>query len=118
MNYPTTFEEAEAYEKYAVSLVAKNMENGMLPRSAETLAHLHAIQALVPPGRYRHFKGGEYTVVSVLERVNTGLCDVEYFSHYGLYEGERATRDLIGPDGFLRPVNRPEYKGVRFTKLD
>ncbi len=118
MQYPTTYEQALAYESHAAQLVKKNMENSALPRSAETLAVLKEIQALVVPGRYRHFKGGEYTVIRVLERVNSGLCDVEYYSHYGAYEGEPATRELVGPDSFLRPVDRPEYKGVRFLKID
>ena len=94
------------------------MQNSALPRSAETLAVLREIQALVPAGRYRHFKGGEYTIVRVLERVNSGMCDVEYFAHYGAYENQPATRELVGPDSFLRPVDRSEYKGVRFDRLD
>lgn len=118
MQYPTTYEEALAYESHAAQLVKKNTQNSALPRSAETLAVLKEIQALIPAGRYRHFKGGEYTVIRVLERVNSGLCDVEYYSHYGVYEGEPATRELVGPDSFLRPVDRLEYKGVRFLKID
>lgn len=117
MNYPTTFDEAVAFEKHAQELVAKNKEANKKPRSEETLATLHAVQALLPKGKYKHFKGGGYEVFDVVEDVNTGECYVRYAGDYGVYKGEIALRILVGEDSFLRPIERDTYKGVRFEKL-
>ena len=117
MNYPTTYEEALAFESHVAQLVAVNMHNSTKERSAETLSHLHSIKALLPPGLYRHFKGGEYEVIKVFEDVNTGICFVEYVAHYGIYNGEPGARVLVGKDSFLRPIDRPTYRGVRFVRL-
>lgn len=117
MDYPRTYEEALAYEAYATELVVKNKEANTQKRSEETLSALRKVQALVPPGRYKHFKGGEYDVLEVLEDVNGGECYVRYAADYGIYKGESALRVLVGKDSFLAPVMRDEYTGVRFEKL-
>lgn len=116
MQYPTTFEEAQAFETYATELVAKNRDANTKERSAETLACLTAVQALVPKGNYRHFKGGAYEVSDILEDVNTGECYVSYKADYGVYKGVAALRVLVGENSFLRPIDRAEYRGVRFTR--
>lgn len=115
MPYPRTYEEALSFEKHAESLVEKNLAQRSLPRSIATLAVLKQIQGLVPAGLYRHFKGGVYQVMRTLEDVNTGLCYVEYVAQYGIYKGEPALRVLVGEDSFLRPIERDEYRGVRFA---
>lgn len=115
MSYPRTYEEAILFEQRAQTLVEKNLSQRSLPRSVATLAVLKHIQGLVPAGTYRHFKGGTYQVLRTLEDVNTGLCYVEYVAQYGIYKGEPALRVLVGEDSFLRPVERSEYRGVRFA---
>ena len=118
MNYPTIYEGALAFETHAEDLVERNICSRKDARSEKKRAHLETIQALVPPGRYRHFKGGEYQVLGVREDVNTGLCYVEYSAHYGFYKDVPSLRILVGEDSFLRPIDRPEYRGVRFVLLD
>lgn len=123
--YPTTYEEAGPFEQAAVALVAENQSNSKKPRSVETRAVLKKIEAIIPLGRYRYFKatlepGREneyYEVFGIYEDVNTGICYVEYAGNYGAYAGQRALRVLVGEDSFLRPIDRPEYRGVRFLKI-
>jgi hypothetical protein len=125
MNYPTTYEEAERLESVAARLVATNMANSKKSRSPEILATLKKIQGIVPLGRYRHFKGtlepGRehefYEVKGIVEDVNTGICYVRYVGNYGAYAGQEGLRVLAGPDSFLRPIDRMDYKGVRFIRL-
>lgn len=117
MTYPTTYDEAVAFEKEAVRLVEASKAGGTKERSEETLQALHRVQALVPKGKYKHFKGGGYEVLGILEDVNTGECYVNYAADYGVYKGEAALRILVGEDSFLRPIERDTYKGVRFEKL-
>jgi hypothetical protein len=123
MSYPTTYEEAVLFEEEVERLVTLNQANSAKERSPETLAAVHNVQAMIPLGRYRHFKKHddgspkEYDVTAVLEDVNTGGFFVEYASHYGPYEGEKALRALTGPDSFLRPIDRAGYRGVRFQYL-
>jgi|CXWL01.1.fsa_nt_gi hypothetical protein len=118
MQYPTTFEEAEAFESFLATLVAENKANASKPRSAETLAVLKKIQQAIPVGSYRHFKGGMYSVLGVREDVNTGLCYVEYVAEYGVYKGELALRILVGGnDSFSRVIVRTKYRGVRFVRI-
>ena len=45
--------------------------------------------ASIPPGRYRHFKGGEYEVIAVAKHTETGEAMVIY----------RPASDGPGPDG-------------------
>ena len=118
MAYPKTFDQATAYEEGARLLLKVHRANAKKDRSKATLAHLKKMQKLVPPGLYRHFKGGMYQVFGVLEDVNTGVCYVDYAADYGLYKGERALRVLVGgPNSFLRPIHRKAYHGVRFTRI-
>ena len=123
MTYPTTYEEAVAYESSAAQLMAENMAGSKLSRNKKGRELLECIEALIPCGRYRHFKsylevGREheyYEVKGVVEDVNSGLCYVKYVGNYGAYAGKEALRVVAGPDSFLRPIDRPEYKGVRFV---
>jgi hypothetical protein len=79
---------------------------------------------LVRPGYYEHFKSFKgdrkfYRVYRVLAHVNiqTGAhaYQVEYASLYGKQKNRRGLRELLGPDGFLTPIDRREYKGPRFV---
>ncbi|KND52065.1 MAG: hypothetical protein ABA06_02255 [Parcubacteria bacterium C7867-001] len=126
---PTTFDEATRLESEAAFLVRKNMDNSRdkVERSQETFALLKRIKAFVEPGWYEHFKSKptdlkRYLVTGVEEQVNTGMCTVRYIADYGLYKGEPAHRELVGPDSFLRPVDRTlddgtHYRGPRFRKI-
>ncbi len=67
---------------------------------------------MVPPGRYRHFKGGEYEVVGVARHSETDERLVVY-------------RPLVGDGGlwvrpaamFLEPVEHDGRTVPRFTPL-
>lgn len=61
-----------------------------------------AAVAAIPPGRYRHFKGGEYEVLHVARHSETGEAMVVYRALYGergvwvrpaAMWNERVTRD-------------------------
>lgn len=67
----------------------------------------------VTPGRYRHFKGGEYEVIGVARHSETEQQMVVYRPLYG----ERAL--------WVRPlsmwnerVSRDGYEGPRFVRID
>ena len=66
----------------------------------------------VTPGRYRHFKGGEYEVVLVARDVETEEPVVVYQAQYG--ERGYWVRSLAD---FTSMVSRDGYEGVRFTRL-
>lgn len=61
------------------------------------------------PGRYRHFKGGEYLVQGVARHSETGELLVVYSPCYG--ERGLWVRPLAM---FIEPVSRADYNGPRF----
>jgi hypothetical protein len=65
------------------------------------------------PGRYRHYKGGEYTVLEVAQHSETGELLVVYRPEYG----ERAlwVRPL---EMFMESVDTPDGRIARFQKID
>lgn len=65
------------------------------------------------PGRYRHFKGGEYEVLGVAVHSETGEPMVVYRPLYG--EGRLWVRPL---SMWSEHVERDGYSGPRFTALD
>ncbi|MBI4022884.1 DUF1653 domain-containing protein [Candidatus Berkelbacteria bacterium] len=69
----------------------------------------------LPAGRYRHFKGKEYTVLGVARHTETGESMVVYQAEYG-------DRPLcVRPyEMFVEHVDKPEYgyQGPRFAKLE
>ncbi len=67
----------------------------------------------VKPGRYRHFKGGEYEVVVVAKDVETEEPVVVYQALYG--EGGHWVRPL---SDFIAHVSRESYEGPRFVRLE
>jgi hypothetical protein len=67
----------------------------------------------VIPGRYRHFKGGEYQVVLVARDVETEEPVVVYQALYG--EFGHWVRSL---SDFTAQVSRDGYEGARFVRLD
>ncbi len=67
----------------------------------------------VSPGRYRHFKGGEYDVVGVATHSETHEPLVVYRPLYGT--GGLWVRPLAL---FADPVERDGYRGPRFVKID
>ncbi|PYY32101.1 DUF1653 domain-containing protein [Curtobacterium sp. MCJR17_055] len=66
----------------------------------------------VMPGRYRHFKGGEYEVVLVAKDVETEEPVVVYQALYG--ERGYWVRSLAD---FTAHVSRDGYEGARFVPI-
>ncbi|MFS0730061.1 DUF1653 domain-containing protein [Curtobacterium sp. 1P10AnD] len=69
--------------------------------------------ASVEPGRYRHFKGGEYEVVLVAKDVETEEPVVVYQALYG--ERGHWVRSLAD---FTAWVSRDGYEGPRFARVE
>ncbi|MGL3198208.1 MULTISPECIES: DUF1653 domain-containing protein [Curtobacterium] len=67
----------------------------------------------VAPGRYRHFKGGEYEVVLVAKDVETEEPVVVYQALYG--ERGHWVRSLAD---FTAWVSRYGYEGPRFEQVE
>jgi len=67
----------------------------------------------VTPGRYRHFKGGEYEVVLVAKDVETEEPVVVYQALYG--ERGHWVRSLAD---FTEHVSRDGYEGPRFMRIE
>jgi hypothetical protein len=65
------------------------------------------------PGRYRHFKGGEYNVQGVATHSETGESMVVYSPLYG--EGGLWVRPL---SMFLETVERDGERYPRFTYIE
>lgn len=68
---------------------------------------------VLKPGRYRHFKGGEYTVHGVATHSETGEQLVVYTPLYG--EGGLWVRPL---SMFLETVEQGGARVPRFTGID
>lgn len=69
----------------------------------------------IQPGRYRHFKGGEYEVIGVAQ--DSENRD-EYVVVYRLIKYDRL---MVRPyEMFIEHVDKPEYnyQGPRFAKID
>ena len=62
------------------------------------------------PGKYRHFKGNEYELIGMARHSETLEPMVVYRALYG--EGGLWVRPA---HMWLEEVDRPEYKGPRFT---
>ena len=80
---------------------------------ASLLPALASASASVEPGRYRHFKGGEYEVVLVAKDVETEEPVVVYQALYG--ERGHWVRSLAD---FTAWVSRDGYEGPRFVRVD
>ncbi|ARC57934.1 hypothetical protein AS850_12690 [Frondihabitans sp. 762G35] len=65
----------------------------------------------VPPGRYRHFKGGAYEVLLVARDTETEERVVVYRALYG----ERGTWVRSQAD-FTAEIHRDGYRGPRFVR--
>ena len=57
------------------------------------------------PGRYRHYKGGEYDVIGVGQHESTGARLVIYTSRSEAHAAELEGR---GADAWLRPLNNED----------
>jgi hypothetical protein len=69
------------------------------------------VDSVLEPGRYRHFKGGEYEVVFVGRHTETDEEVVVYFS------ADEPDEVWVRPvDMFLEPVKRPEGWLPRFER--
>lgn len=67
----------------------------------------------IQPGKYRHFKGGEYEVLGIALHSET-LEEMVLYKHIG---GERDGQLFVRPIAmFIEVVDKPElnYKGPRF----
>lgn len=69
-------------------------------------------QTVPSPGRYRHFKGGEYTVFGVATHSESGEAFVVYCPEYG--ERRLTVRPLAM---WTEHVERDGYAGPRFVKI-
>ena len=66
----------------------------------------------IEPGRYRHFKGGEYEVIGIARHSETDEEHVVYRALYG--EGGLWVRPAAM---WSEPVERDDYSGPRFTRV-
>ncbi len=82
------------------------------------------ILRLIRPGYYEHFKSSPqkpmfYLVSEVLPHVNyrdtANAYQVKYAAQYKPHKGRTTLREMLGPDGFLTPIQRLEYNGPRFV---
>jgi hypothetical protein len=71
------------------------------------------MSATVEPGRYRHFRGGEYQVLLTARDTETDETVVVYQALYG--ERGHWVRSLAD---FTAHVERDGYDGPRFERLD
>ena len=67
----------------------------------------------IRPGRYRHFKGGEYQVLELARHSETGELMVVYRAQYG--DGGLWVRPAAMWD---ETVQRDGYSGPRFILLE
>ena len=67
----------------------------------------------IRPGKYRHFKGGEYLVLGTATHSETGEDMVVYRALYG--QGGLWVRPAAM---WLETVRRDGYSGPRFTLLE
>jgi hypothetical protein len=70
----------------------------------------------IKPGKYRHFKGGEYEVLGIALHSET-LEEMVLYKHIG---GERDGQLFVRPIAmFVEVVNKPElgYTGPRFYSV-
>lgn len=65
------------------------------------------------PGKYRHFKGGEYTLIGIAAHSETGEPMAVYRALYG--EGGLWVRPL---SMWSEIVERDGYRGPRFIKTE
>ncbi|WIB65839.1 DUF1653 domain-containing protein [Curtobacterium sp. MCBD17_040] len=71
------------------------------------------MDATVEPGRYRHFKGGEYQVLFVAHDTESEEPVVVYEALYG--DHGRWVRPVAD---FVAHVSRDGYDGPRFTTIE
>jgi len=64
----------------------------------------------IQPGRYRHFKGGEYQVLGVGKHTET-LEEFVVYQKLGVEDRVLAIRPVVM---FLETVDRDGYRGPRF----
>ncbi len=67
----------------------------------------------IKPGKYRHFKGGEYELIGVARHSETLEPMVVYRALYG--EGGLWVRPA---SMWNETVHKPEYTGPRFIPID
>ena len=67
----------------------------------------------IAPGRYRHYKGGEYTVLGIAQHSETGEALVLYRPEYG--ERDLWVRPL---SMFQESVETPDGRVPRFALID
>ncbi len=65
------------------------------------------------PGKYRHFKGGEYELIGIAKHSETLELMVVYRALYG--EGGLWVRPAAM---WTQTVERPDYHGPRFVPID
>ena len=73
----------------------------------------HQVKLMLTPGRYRHFKGGEYDVIGVAKHSETQEEYVVYRARYGV--GELWIRPL---EMFTEHVEKDGYAGPRFVRVE
>jgi len=88
------------------------------------------LRSSVTPGIYEHFKSTEnetkyYAVFGVARKVNRPEGEFDSYDYHVAYQAlypphayRFASRELVCPDGFLMPIKRPTYEGIRFTLIE
>lgn len=116
MELPATYEEALALHDGCLDILSRDPSV-----DSEEDEYL---RTLVPSGIYEHFKSTPqntkyYGVDGEVRGVDTDEYEVKYMALYPPRAGKGATRELVGEDGFLMPVDREledgsRYRGARF----
>jgi hypothetical protein len=109
--------EAGARDVAGLAVIRSRLSSGFSRRSCEPARRLlgpsiRRVNSDMMPGRYRHFKGGEYEVLLVAKDVETEEPVVVYQALYG--ERGHWVRSL---EDFTAHVARDGYDGPRFVPL-
>ncbi len=68
---------------------------------------------MIPCGKYRHFKGNEYMVMDIGYHTETKEAMVIY------YDCKDPSKIWVRPlSMFTEEVDRPDYKGPRFVRVE
>jgi hypothetical protein len=80
-----------------------------LPIGEATVSNSQDSASDIPPGRYRHFKGKEYSVIGVAVHSETGEELVVYRPLYGTHQLTVRPKSM-----FTEQIDRDGYHGPRF----
>jgi len=91
---------------YEIGLKAEEIQ---FPIAEATMSNTEDSDSDIPPGRYRHFKGKEYSVIGVAVHSETGEELVVYRPLYGTHQLTVRPKVM-----FTEQIDRDGYHGPRF----